>query len=139
MISSSPSNQPWGREGHQEGNSSIFQSSLLCLGLTVIWRLQLCPQFIFQLNYENLIILKIKYNLLILFFYHLNISFNLSHPSNHSQTWTNFTLNPPTFTFNLLKVNNTNFTLSTWCHPLPLHPINLEGERGKGRGKFFSF
>jgi len=31
-----------------------------------------------------------------------------SHPSNHSQTLTNFTLNPPTFTLNLLKVNNTN-------------------------------
>jgi len=44
-------------------------------------------------------------------FYDLNISSNLSHPSNHSQTWTNFTLNPPTFTFNLHKGNNTNFTL----------------------------
>jgi len=39
-----------------------------------------------------------------LFFYNLNIIFNLSHSSNHSQTSTNFTLNP-------LKVNNTNFTL----------------------------
>jgi len=46
-----------------------------------------------------------------LFFYDLNRIFNLSHLSNHSQTLTNFTLNPPTFTFNLLKVNNTNFTL----------------------------
>jgi len=31
-----------------------------------------------------------------LFFYALNIIFNLSHPSNHSQTSTNFTLNPLT-------------------------------------------
>ena len=46
-----------------------------------------------------------------LFFLDLNISFNLSHPSNHSQTLTNFTLNPPTFTLNPLEINNTNFTL----------------------------
>jgi len=38
-----------------------------------------------------------------LFFLDLNIIFNLSHPSNHSQTLTNFTPNPPTFTFNPLK------------------------------------
>jgi len=31
----------------------IFQSSLLCNGLRVISRLQLCPSFIFKLNYEN--------------------------------------------------------------------------------------
>jgi len=75
-----------------------------------------------------------------LFFFDFNIIFSLSHPSNHSQTLTNFTLNQPTFTFNPLKVNNTNFPLySTWCRPLPLHPINLEGERGEGRGKFFYF
>jgi len=37
--------------------------------------------------------------------------FNLSHPSNYSQTLTNITLNPPTFTFNPLKVNYTNLTL----------------------------
>jgi len=37
----------------EEGNSSIFKSSMLCLGLSVISRLQLCTQFIFQLNYEN--------------------------------------------------------------------------------------
>jgi len=37
--------------------------------------------------------------------------FNLSHPSNYSQTLTNFTLNPSTFIFNPLKVNNTNLTL----------------------------
>jgi len=41
------------KEGKEEGNSSIFKASLLCLGLRVISRLQLCPQFIFQLNYEN--------------------------------------------------------------------------------------
>jgi len=41
------------KEVKEEGNSSIFQSSLLCNGLRVISRLQLCPQFIFQLNYEN--------------------------------------------------------------------------------------
>jgi len=52
-MSSSPSNQPCEREGKQEGNSSIFLSSLLSLGVRVISRLQLCPQFIFELNYEN--------------------------------------------------------------------------------------
>jgi len=41
------------KEGKEEGNSSIFKSSLLCLCLKVISRLQLCPQFVFQLNYEN--------------------------------------------------------------------------------------
>jgi len=39
-----------------------------------------------------------------LFFLDLNIIFNLSHPSNHSQTLKKCTLNP-------LKVNITNFTL----------------------------
>jgi len=58
-----------------------------------------------------LIIFKIKDNLIILFVLDLNINFNLSDPSNHTQTSTNFTLNPPTFTFNPLKVNNTNITL----------------------------
>jgi len=59
-----------------------------------------------------MIIFKIKYNLVILFFFDLNIFFNLSHSSNDSQTLTNFTLNPPSFTFiNPLKENNTNFTL----------------------------
>jgi len=83
---------------------------------------------------------QIKYNLVILFFFAFNIILNLSHPSNYSQTLTNFTLNEPTFTFNPLNVNNTNFTLySTWIHHLPLPPINLEGERGEGRGKFFYF
>jgi len=51
--SPSPSNQPWGREGKEKGNSSNFKSFLLCVGLRVISRLQLCQQFIFQLNYEN--------------------------------------------------------------------------------------
>jgi len=46
-----------------------------------------------------------------LFFFDLNIIFNLSHPSNHSQTLTNYNLNQPTSIFNPLKVNNTNFTL----------------------------
>jgi len=55
-----------------------------------------------------------------LFFYDLNIIFNLSHPSNHSQTSTNFTLNSLTFTINPLKVND-------------------EGETGEGRGKFLYF
>jgi len=41
------------REGKEDGYFSIFQLSLLCNGLKVISRLQLCPQFIFQLNYEN--------------------------------------------------------------------------------------
>ena len=45
-----------------------------------------------------------------LFFYDLNIIFNLSHPSNHSQRSTNFTLNPLTFTVNPLKVNKISFT-----------------------------
>jgi len=57
------------------------------------------------------IIFKIKYNLVILFFFDLHIIFNISHSSNHSQTLTNFTLNPPTFTFNPLKLKNTNFRL----------------------------
>jgi len=43
----------WEREGKKEEKSSIFKSCQLCLGLRVISRLQLCPQFIFQLNYEN--------------------------------------------------------------------------------------
>jgi len=46
--------------------------------------------------------------LVFLFFLDLNIIFNLSHLSNHSQTLTNFTLNPPSFTVNRLKVHNTN-------------------------------
>jgi len=36
-------------------------------------------------NDNFLIIFKIKYTLVILFFYDLNIIFNLSHPSHHSQ------------------------------------------------------
>jgi len=48
--------------------------------------------------------------MVILFFHDLNINFNLSHPTNHLQTLTKFTLNPLTFTFNPLKVKNTNFT-----------------------------
>ena len=36
---------------------------MLCHGLTVISKLQLCPQFIFQLNYEN----DVKIRLLKLF------------------------------------------------------------------------
>ena len=51
--SPSPSNQPWGREGKEGRNSSNLKSSLLCLGLRVTSRLQLWPQFIFQLNNEN--------------------------------------------------------------------------------------
>jgi len=74
-----------------------------------------------------------------LFFLYLNIVFNLSHASNHSQTSTNFTLNPLTFTFNPLQANKTSFTLwSTWIHLHPLPPINVE-ERGEGRGKFLYF
>jgi len=41
------------REGKEDENFSIFQSSLLCNGLRVISSLQLCPQFIFHLNYES--------------------------------------------------------------------------------------
>jgi len=54
-MSSSPSlaNQLWWREGKEEENSSIFKSSLLFHGMRVISRLQLCLQFIFQLNNEN--------------------------------------------------------------------------------------
>jgi len=63
-----------------------------------------------------------------------NIIFILSHPSNHSQTSTKFTLNSLTFIFNPLKVNKTRFTLySTWIDSLPLPPINVEGERGRKR------
>jgi len=40
-------------EGKDEGDCSISQSSMLCNGLRVISRLQLCLQFIFELNYEN--------------------------------------------------------------------------------------
>jgi len=47
----------------------------------------------------------------ILFFLDLNIFFNVSHASNHSQTSTNFNLNQITSTFNPLKVNKTCFTL----------------------------
>jgi len=36
---------------------------------------------------------------------------NLSHPSNHSQTLSNFTLNAASFTFNPLKVKKTSFIL----------------------------
>jgi len=39
-----------------------------------------------------------------LFFLYLNIISNISDPSNHSQTLRKFTLNPPSFTFNPLKV-----------------------------------
>jgi len=46
-----------------------------------------------------------------LFFLYLNTIFNLSHLSNHSQTLTKFTLKLPSFTVNLFKVSNTNFTL----------------------------
>jgi len=51
------------RGRNEEGNSSIFKSFMLCHGLTVISKLQLCPQFIFQLNYEN----DVKIRLLKLF------------------------------------------------------------------------
>jgi len=37
----------------EDGNSNIFQSSMLCHGLRVISRLQLRLQFIFQVNNEN--------------------------------------------------------------------------------------
>jgi len=40
-------------DGKEEGYSYVFKSSLSCSGLRMISRLQLCPQFIFQLNYEN--------------------------------------------------------------------------------------
>jgi len=43
-----------------------------------------------------------------LFFLDLIIIFNPSHSSNHSQTSTKFTLNSLSFTFNPLKVHNTN-------------------------------
>jgi len=67
---------------------------------------------IFSMTNQNyIIIFKIKDNLVIMFFLDLNIIFNLSYLSNYSQTLTNFTLNPPTFSFNPLKVNNKNFTL----------------------------
>jgi len=35
------------------GDCSIFQLSMLWNGLRAISRLQLCLQFIFELNYEN--------------------------------------------------------------------------------------
>jgi len=46
-----------------------------------------------------------------LVFEDLNIIFNLTHPSNHSQRSTNFTLNPLTFTLNPLRVKKISFTL----------------------------
>ena len=71
---------------------------------------------IFSMIYQTYIIIifnyfenKVQFGNLV--FFYLNIIFNLSHPSNHSQTLTNYNLNQPTFTFNPLKVNNTNFTL----------------------------
>jgi len=51
-----------------------------------------------------------------LIFLHLNIIFNPSNPSNHSQTLTTFALNP-----------------------LSLPPINLDGKRIEGRWKFLLF
>jgi len=56
------------------------------------------------------IIFKRRENLVILFFLDLNIIFNLSHPSNYSQTPTNFNQNPLIFTYKTLKVNKTSFT-----------------------------
>jgi len=44
-------------------------------------------------------------------FYDLNIIFNVLHPSNHSQTSTNFTLNSLICTSNQLKVKKISFTL----------------------------
>jgi len=41
------------RAGKEERYSSIFKSSLLCIGLRVTSRLQICTQFIFRRNFEN--------------------------------------------------------------------------------------
>jgi len=53
--SPSPSNQPWEREGKEDRNSSILESPSLRHDFRVISRLQLRPQFFFQLNYENVV------------------------------------------------------------------------------------
>jgi len=74
---------------------------------------------------------KIKDNLVILFFLDLNIIFNLSHPSNHSQISIKFTLNPLNFSFNLLKVNKTSFTSDKGLIPTkddgPWHMLRRKG------------
>jgi len=41
------------KDGKEDENSSIFESYLLFNDMSVISRLQLYPQFIFQHNYEN--------------------------------------------------------------------------------------
>jgi len=41
------------REGKEDENCSIFESSLIRNGMREIYRLQLYRQFIFQVNYEN--------------------------------------------------------------------------------------
>jgi len=84
-----------------------------------------------------LIIFEIKYNLVILFFYDLNIIFNLSHPLNHSQTSTNFTLNPFTFTVNPCSCREQTrsvrhkYYLTLVCHllsgPLPGWYVSFRG------------
>jgi len=40
---------------------------------------------------------------------------------------------------NFSTTNQTCSIIILICQPLPLSPINLEGERGEGRGKFFNF
>ena len=49
---------------------------------------------IFSTINQTYIMIIFNYNLVIVFFFDFNIIFNLSHPSNHSQILTSFTLNP---------------------------------------------
>jgi len=72
---------------------------------------------------------KIKDNLVILFFLDLNIIFNLSHSSNHSQTLTNITLN-----LEMSKqVNRPDPTRPTrsWWFSEPTQPDSLFNEPKK--------
>jgi len=83
-----------------------------------------------------LIIFKIIDNLVILFFLDLNIIFNLSHPSNHSQTLTKSSHFSP-----LIPLKWTR--QASHSNPLELIiSLSLQStltERGEGRWKFLYF
>jgi len=78
--------------------------------------------------------------MVIVFFLDLNMIFNLSNPSHHSQISKNFTLNPLTFTFNPLKVNNKALHSNPLGFMLTLSlPSTLREKDAEGRGKFLYF
>jgi len=72
-----------------------------------------------------------------LFLFDLNIIFNLSHPSNHSRTLTNYNLNQPTFNFNPCSCREQTrsvrhkYYLTLVCHlfsgPLPDWYVSFRG------------